>query len=324
MADYGKLIKIISPLVEKPRTVKIPGYGEITPERLPRVNEAIGDILNRQGRLDAMPPEHMLYPEYNLENSKKIAAAYEAMKHDPTNPDVAQSYERLIEETMQQYKALEKAGINFEFLKPGEADPYARSPSMGYMDLVHNNRLKVFPTDAGYGSDAAEAEKLANNPMLRRVGKVGDLPNATANDAFRVVHDMLGHYSDADPFFRAPGEDRAAYRHAHLYSDEAIPAAFSETRGQNSWVNLGPKAEANKGKSGALTEYADQKAGLMEGDEPYQFSVGGEVCYGHGGRVGALGHVHSNGRLRGPRYSMGSLSQNPTSGFGADMAGDGG
>lgn len=327
MADYGKLIKIISPLVEKPATVKIPGHGIVTPTRLPRVTEAIGDILNSQGRLDAMPPEHMLYPDYNRANAEKIADAYDRMQHAPGDPRVAQAYERLIEETMQQYKALDKAGLKFEFLKPGEDDPYARSPALGYMDLLQNNRLKVFPTDAGHGSDDAASAALKDNPLLRRVGPIGDLPNATANDAFRVVHDVLGHYSDADPFFRAKGEDRAAFRHAHLYSDEAIPAAFSETRGQNSWVNAGPHARENATASGALTHYADQKAGLMEGEEPYQFHSGGPVCYGHGGTVGALGHVHSTRRLHRPRYGLGSLSQNSTAGFasdGADMAGDGG
>lgn len=37
----------------------------------------------------------------------------------------------------------------------------------------------------------------------------------------------------------------------------------SETRGQNSWVNFGPHAEANKGASGADTIYAENKAGLL-------------------------------------------------------------
>ena len=31
----------------------------------------------------------------------------------------------------------------------------------------------------------------------------------------------------------------------------------------NSWVNFGPKAEQNKGASGAATVYADQKVGLL-------------------------------------------------------------
>jgi hypothetical protein len=111
---------------------------------------------------------------------------------------------------------------------------------------------------------------------------VVDLDNATANDAFRVVHDALGHFGPGNPFFRAPGEERAWLAHSRSYSPDALPAATSETRGQNSWVNYGPQAEANRGASGANTVYADQKAGLLpdwmygQGDEP-KFREGGDV-----------------------------------------------
>jgi hypothetical protein len=47
-----------------------------------------------------------------------------------------------------------------------------------------------------------------------------------------------------------------------MYSPEAQKALTSETRGQNSWVNYGPKGEANRANPAATT-YADQKAGIL-------------------------------------------------------------
>ena len=63
--------------------------------------------------------------------------------------------------------------------------------------------------------------------------------------------------------FRAEGEENAWRSHAAMYSPLARGAMTSETRGQNSWVNFGPYAAANKHASAADTHYADQKIGLM-------------------------------------------------------------
>jgi hypothetical protein len=84
------------------------------------------------------------------------------------------------------------------------------------------------------------------------------------NDLFRAVHDAYGHFGVGNPFFRAPGEDRAFGHHQILYGPESMPAITSELRGQNSFVNSHPRvAEHNKGASGADTIYADQKVGIM-------------------------------------------------------------
>lgn len=132
-------------------------------------------------------------------------------------------------------------------------------PALGYVDLINNGRLKVFPTESGFGS----LSDITDNPLLTRVGRVGDLDNATANDAFRVVHDALGHFGPGNPFFRHQGEERAWQAHGRSFSRDALPAATSETRGQNSWVNFGPYGERNRKASGADTTYADQKVGLL-------------------------------------------------------------
>jgi hypothetical protein len=132
---------------------------------------------------------------------------------------------------------------------------------MGYADLAERGHLYVFPTEQGFGSDVAFDP--VNNPLLKRIGPLGDLENATVNDAFRIVHDLYGHYGPGNPFFRAPGEERAFKLHSRMYSPEARPAMASETRGQNSWLNFGPYGSYNRGANAAETIYADQKTGIM-------------------------------------------------------------
>jgi hypothetical protein len=99
---------------------------------------------------------------------------------------------------------------------------------------------------------------------LARVGRIGDKPDAVANDAFRAVHDAFGHFGPGNPFFRAPGEERAWAEHSRMYSPDARGAMTSETRGQNSWLNFGPFAERNRTALGADTVFADQKTGLLD------------------------------------------------------------
>jgi hypothetical protein len=206
-------------------------------------------------------PDYIRYPKQDEKRAKLIAAAYEKMQNNPNDPEVIKAYQALIDETMAQYKALKDTGLNFTFLKPNMPDPYAASPALGYKDVVENKNLTVFPTDFGYGSDAAfDASK---NPMLTKVGKIGDKEDAVANDAFRVVHDTFGHLGSGNPQFRSAGEERAFLQHMRMYTPEARRAMAAETRGQNSFVNFGPYANQNRGASGADTIYADQKVGIM-------------------------------------------------------------
>lgn len=198
------------------------------------------------------------------ERAKAIASAYGNAVDAPTRPEVAGAFAQMADETRGQYRALKDAGYDFRFMPRDEAgnvvDPYAESPALGYLDMLNNRRLQIFPTDAGFGSIT---EASAANPLLRQSGEMfGDQP-ATYNDLFRAVHDAFGHYGYGNAFFRAPGEERAWQLHSMMYSPEARRAMTSETRGQNSWVNFGPHAEHNATASGADTVYADQKTTLL-------------------------------------------------------------
>ena len=241
----------------KPDTVKIPGHGEVPAAPVPAIQSAADSYMAAQGR----PGAHRIneYPEFDEDNARRIAEAFDVMQHNPQDPATRRSYDAMIEETLGQYRSLKDAGIDIQFLKDGESDPYAASPALGYMDLQQNGRLKVFPTDQGFGTLNA----VDDNPLLKRVGKVGDLDNATANDAFRAVHDLYGHFGPGNPFFRHKGEERAWINHSQMYSDDARPAMTTETRGQNSWLNFGPYGEQNRNALGADTVFADQKIGLL-------------------------------------------------------------
>jgi hypothetical protein len=242
----------------KPSLVNLPNIGKVEARPIPEIESAASKYMQTIGR----PGEHEIssFPEFNPEFATKVADAFAEMKHRPGDPAVRRAYDALIDETMAQYRAAKDTGIDFRFLKEGQADPYAASPALGYEDIVNRGRLFVFPTEQGFGSSGG---LIADNPLLRRAGKVGDKPDAVVNDAFRIIHDLYGHFGPGNPFFRAPGEERAYQLHSRMFGPEALPAATLETRGQNSWLNYGPYGETNRSALGADTHFAEQKIGRM-------------------------------------------------------------
>ncbi len=199
------------------------------------------------------------YAEVDPERAKKIADAYSKMENNPSDQKVKKAYDAMIDETMAQYEALRKAGYKFNFM-PESGDIYG-NPRNAINDIVQNKRLSVFPTEQGFGGPSA-AKASEANPLLMRIGEKWDGKEVTANDVFRAVHDVFGHAKHGVGF-RAGGEENAFQAHARMYSPEALPAVTSETRGQNSWVNYGPFGEFNRKASPELTEYAEQKTGIM-------------------------------------------------------------
>lgn len=199
------------------------------------------------------------YAEVDPQRAAKIADAYAKMENNPNSPKVKKAYDAMINETMEQYEALRKKGYQFSFM-PESGDIYG-NPRNAINDIVQNQRLSVFPTEQGFGGPSAAAASEAN-PLLMRIGEKWNGKEVTANDVFRAVHDVFGHAKHGVGF-RAGGEENAFQAHARMYSPEALPAAASETRGQNSWVNFGPFGEFNRKASPSLTEYAEQKTGIM-------------------------------------------------------------
>jgi len=218
-----------------------------------------GIDLKRQGE----------YVEVDEKRAKRIADAYEAMENNPQNPKVKEAYAELIKQTKAQYQALVDAGYKFWFidLNNSENIDYISSPYNAMRDLRQNKQIGVFPTEEGFGSN--EDVDVSQNPLLEDTGIEwavggldGEMKSVTANDLFRAVHDAFGHGLEGAGF-RARGEENAFQAHSRLYTGAAIGAMASETRGQNSWVNYGPKGEQNRTASAEDTVFADQKVGLM-------------------------------------------------------------
>lgn len=204
------------------------------------------------------PPKQFL--KVDKERAAKIADEYDKMKHAPDDPAVKASYEAMAKETLAQWQAIKKTGLQVEWIKPGQDDPYAASPRLAAMDVIDNNHWWGFPTDLGYGT--ADPTERHDNPMLQPTGEVVDGRKLVVNDVFRIVHDYFGHFKEGVGF-RADGEENAWRSHAAMYSPLARAAMTAETRGQNSWVNYGPHGEKNRTASGADTVFAPQKIGIM-------------------------------------------------------------
>ena len=245
----------------RPSQVVLPGGARFDAKPINPIEQAALEYMQRRG-MDTTPMGE--YPEFSEQRARMIAAAYDQMLDDPGNPTVKRAYDAMVQETLDQYNALKNSGIEFKFLREGMRDPYEASPALGYQDLVENGRLYVFPTDFGYGADVgSDYFDPRTNPLLTRVGRVGDKDDAVANDAFRAVHDAYGHFGPGNPFFRHKGEERAFLEHSRMYSPEARGAMTSETRGQNSWLNFGPYGEANRKANVGDTVFAEQKIGVM-------------------------------------------------------------
>jgi hypothetical protein len=200
------------------------------------------------------------YAEVDPARATKLAEQYQLMQNNPSDLKAKKAYDAMINETMDQYEALRKAGYKFNFM-PESGDIYG-NPRNAINDIVLNKQLSVFPTEQGFGGPSA-AKALEANPLLMRVGEKWQGKDVTANDIFRAVHDVFGHAKHGVGF-RAGGEENAFQAHARMYSPEALPAVTSETRGQNSWVNFGPFGAQNRIASPSLTEYAEQKTGLIQ------------------------------------------------------------
>jgi len=252
-AKYPDLEKPVEGL---PATVKVDGkdvtFGPYTPAREAAI------FYGQESGIPYRQQEsyHKLDPDF----SKKLAATYLQMADDPLNPEVARAYKAWGDETIAQYKAMMKTGIKIEFM-PNNKDPYG-NPRNAILDVLNNNHLYVFPADGGFGSKAITEEQIKHNPALALTDIMISGRPARLVEVFRATHDFFGHIKEGFGF-RAEGEENAFQSHVRMYSPEAARAMTAGTRGQNSVVNFGPYAEANRKASGEETKFADQKIGLM-------------------------------------------------------------
>lgn len=112
----GRPIDPYAPVPGQPRTVKIPGYGEIEARPIPQVEAAHREYAEKNGLPAGRPME---LPKLDPERARRIAAAFDAMEHNPTDPAVRRAYDAMIEETLAQYRMLDNKGSSFGSMKAG-------------------------------------------------------------------------------------------------------------------------------------------------------------------------------------------------------------
>ncbi len=205
--------------------------------------------------------------------ARRMAEHYERTPDQSSDPAVRAAYRAFVDETKAQYERIVKAGYRIEFV---DEDPYRNSAEM-MEDLRTNKRLKVFRSKEG------------DHPLL----------TPEENNLFRAVHDFFGHAKHGNQF-GPKGEELAFRDHSPMYSPKARRAMATETRGQNSWVNYGPRAAENRVGPGSV--YAEQKAFLWPEEFVGEYTPRG----GLRGRRGALGKEDLRPRdyLNTPAYSV--------------------
>lgn len=197
----------------------------------------------------------------DVDFSKRLADAFDDMKHDPDNKDVMEAYEALGEEVLSQFRILKENGYTIE-LHEGKDEPYANSQEM-LKDLIDNKHLYIFSTKEGFG----ENDIPYGNPLLLDSGeKDVNGKQLLVNDLFRFVNDVFGH-GERGNSFGPIGEENAWDVHARMFSPLARRAMTTETRGQNSWVNFGKHLRNEDGSIKNVDPkdkpFADQKTGLL-------------------------------------------------------------
>jgi hypothetical protein len=208
--------------------------------RRPMGNDEVRRVSEQYNRTIGLGPGKIgSYQPVSKAIGQAIAKEYDALPTSakPGTPEfnkARQSYNALKMEVEQQYQSMLKSGLKVEVV---DQEPYASSADM-MKDLRENWRLKVLMT----GENQA-------HPFL----------DAETNNKLRAVHDFFGHAKEGYEF-GPRGEDNAWRAHASMFSNDAIPALTTETRGQNSWVNF---TEGHADLPAGKRPFAEQKFGLL-------------------------------------------------------------
>ena len=153
----------------------------------------------------------------NPEKTSAVSMAYteaqEVTKEEMTE-EARVAWTALATEVEEQYEmalaSVEEGGlgITIEFV---DEDPYDNFAEM-WEDYTTNKRVKVLKTEATGGHPFFTNEQ---------------------NDKFRAVHDIFGHLATGRGFDRN-GEEAAYQAHISMFGPDAVKAAATELRGQNS------------------------------------------------------------------------------------------
>lgn len=180
---------------------------------------------------------------------RRIASFFEAQPHDIDREDVRLAYRELANETHQQFLFAQKyLGMTLEpWQHPGQ--PYKDSAEM-IADIEDNYHYFCF-----LGGEP--------HPTLNTIW-----PDTgwRAHDEFRAVHDLFGHAKGGYEF-GPRGEENAWLSHIQMYTEGAIPAVTTETRGHTAYYFFGSHNYDEKGNPRHLPyskrPYGKQKAIIL-------------------------------------------------------------
>lgn len=179
------------------------------------------------------------YVQVDPERARRIAQAYEAMPDEPTNPRVREAYDNLIQQTLAQYLALERAGYRF-YLVDETNDPYQGNPWNAMRDLRANQVMGVFSTEAGFGTSAALNIGLAD--------PAGG-PNLTPERVLQAIEAVGGqveehatHTSDTEPTVVAKLKVPLTKAQADQLSADLGQEAIAQRLADGTGALFGPQA----------------------------------------------------------------------------------
>lgn len=199
----------------------------------------------------------------NRELAQRIGQAYDALPRYSSGA-AACEYAALAAQVKLQADFLRAHGYDFAVYR-GEGEPYANSKAMRH-DLKTQRVIYIKPTTDAFGSEPFEHhfDYLGNplrtdaNPLLRWTTYGNRDQPILVNDLFRWVHDVFGHGIRAHEFGPV-GEENAYREHRLMFSDIALGALTTETRGTNSWFNfVGDGVRFTYPKCAVLPEWAKE------------------------------------------------------------------
>jgi hypothetical protein len=185
-------------------------FGPFAPAR-----RAAEQYMRKAGR-SYHPPTR--YAKLDRERATRIAQAFEDMQHEPSAAEVKAAYDAMIAETLAQWQTIKATGLKVEFIT-GD-DPYG-NPRHAILDVVNNNHLWVYPTDAGFGGTESAHVDISGNPLLALTDETIDGQRARANDIFRIVHDYFGHIKEGRGIPRRRRRERMAVARRDVFAARA-------------------------------------------------------------------------------------------------------
>jgi hypothetical protein len=233
------------------------------------INKDISDVSERykeENGLSQQTPS--LVFNVSEKDAKKMADAYEQVKHDPNNPEVKRGFNELVTQIKKQADMLISAGYKFQIAKEGEG--YEGNSKKMSDDVKNNKRILIDPSSQSFGTKRTFDKE---NIGLQDSGykDVNGVP-MTNVELIRAVHDLFGH-AEFGNGFGPIGEENAWRIHMSMLTPLAQKALTVTTRGQNSWVNFGPHMRNENGSikksgdQGYMTPnnrpFAEQKIGFL-------------------------------------------------------------